>query len=475
MHHRRTRSTPCSTPCSTPRRSLRHALRGTPFVAALVLVAGACGDLPDAPVTPAGIAPRLGSQQEVEAVVPGEIIVGLREGVTLEAVAARHGLGRGVAQRGFASFTVARGSERALAARVAADPGVAFAEPNYLRQPDAIDSRLWAFVNPGGLNMSFYNDPDGRTGPIPSSYASLADADEDALEGIATGGAAVVIGSLDTGVDFTHPEFTGRLIAGRDWVSGDNDPSDTPDEGHGTHTTGTMAGSTVGVAGATGAASNVQVLVQRVCGPSGCPTTAIVNAIYAAADYPGMVAMNLSLGGRTESTAEKNAISYAVNTKGVLVIASAGNSGTNKVACPACDPNVISVASTNWKDELAGYSQYGSGLDISAPGGYCYSNTTEEGCIFSAIVNGYTAGRTYGGPLAGGSYAYMQGTSMAAPQVTGAAAAVASKTGLRGSALRSRLQSTADDKGVAGYDTKFGNGRLNVYRAVTGATAPAGQ
>jgi len=58
--------------------------------------------------------------------------------------------------------------------------------------------------------------------------------------------------------------------------------------------------------------------------------------------------------------------------------------------------------------------------------------------------------------------------------VTGAAAVVASKTGLRGAALRNRLQSTADDRGTAGYDTKFGNGRLNVYRAVTGATLGAG-
>ncbi len=75
--------------------------------------------------------------------------------------------------------------------------------------------------------------------------------------------------------------------------------------------------------------------------------------------------------------------------------------------------------------------------------------------------------------LAGG-YAYLQGTSMATPQVTGAAATVASKTGLRGAALRSRLQSTADDIGTAGYDTRFGNGRLNVYRAVTGTTLGSG-
>ena len=462
MHHRRTRST-------RTRSTLRRSLRGTPFVAALALVVAACGDIPDGPVAvPA--APSLAAQQAAEAIVPGEVLVGTRGGVSLETIAARHGLGRGVAQRGFATFTVARGSERAIAARLATDPAVAFAEPNYLRQVDATDSRLWAFYNPGGLNMSF---SDG-TGPIPASYGSLADADEDAIAGIGTGGAAVVVGSLDTGVDFSHPEFAGRLIAGKDWYSNDNDPSDTPDEGHGTHTTGTMAGTTVGVAGVTGAGPNVQVHVQRVCGPNGCPTSAIVNAIYAAADYPGMVAMNLSLGGRSESQAEINAIQYATN-KGVLVIASAGNSGSGKVACPACDPNAISVSATNWKDELAGYSQYGSGLDISAPGGYCYSNTTPEGCIFSAIVKGYTGGQVFGGPQAGAGYAYMQGTSMAAPQVSGAAAVVASKLGLRGSALRSRLLGTADDRGAVGYDTKFGNGRLNVYRAVMGTAAASGQ
>jgi serine protease len=69
----------------------------------------------------------------------------------------------------------------------------------------------------------------------------------------------------------------------------------------------------------------------------------------------------------------------------------------------------------------------------------------------------------------------MQGTSMAAPQVTGTAAVVASKLGLRGAALRSRIESTADDKGSAGYDTKFGNGRVNTYRAVTGTVLGAGQ
>jgi serine protease len=417
-----------------------------------------------------------------EPVVAGEVIVKLRDGASLDALARTHGVRKGA--QGYAhAFDVVlttRGNERAMAARLAADPRVEFAEPNYLRQADAIDSRLWAFYNPGGLNMRFDEPGETRDGTlIPSSYASVADADEDNIEGYAAGGADVTIGSIDTGVDFTHPEFTGRLIAGRDWFSGDNDPSDTPDEGHGTHTTGTAAGTTVGVAGVAGAASHVKIFVQRVCGPGGCPSTAVVNAINAAADYRDasgqpLVAVNFSIGGRSESTAEKNAIQKLTNA-GVLFVASAGNSGSGKVACPACDPNAISVAATNWQDGLAGYSQYGSGLDISAPGGYCYSNTTPEGCIFSSVVKGYQGGTVYSGPQAGGSYGFMQGTSMAAPQVTGTAAVVASKAGLRGSALRSRILSTADDKGTAGYDTKFGAGRVNTYRAVTSTTLPYAQ
>jgi len=427
--------------------------------ALLALAAAACSDAPSSPeATPI---PRSMPQASADAVVPGEILVQMKEGIDFSVLTPSNGalrLNRVGYGSSYGVLSVARGSEHAEAARIAADPRVEWAEPNYLRQPSAIDPKLWAFFNPGGLTAYFSDPADSRYGqPLPSTYASLLDADEDAIETIGAGGAPVVISSIDTGVDSDHPEFTGRLIIGKDWVTGDNNPED--EDGHGTHTSGTMAGSTVGVAGVTGAAANVRILVQRVCGPNGCPTSAIVNAIRAAADYPGMVAMNLSLGGSTISKAEKDAIAYATN-KGVLVIAAAGNSGTSKVACPACDANAISVASTNWRDALAYYSQYGSGLDMSAPGGELYSNTTEEMGIWSAYMNG--------------QYAYLQGTSMATPQVTGAAAVVASKTGLRGAALRTRLQSTADDIGAAGYDTKFGNGRVNVYRAITGTSLGAG-
>ena len=431
----------------------RTSLKAAVAAATLAFLA-ACAD--SAPLSPPLAGAPASASQAPEEVMDGEIIVRLADNTDATTVAQDNGLVVAQSMRA-ARFYVLRGdagSERARARLLLRDNRVLYAEPNYLRKPTAINPNLWAFRNPGGLNMK-YTTGRNKGQPLPASYASTLDADEDNIEGYAAGGSDVVIGSIDTGVDLTHPEFTGRLIAGKDWYKNDNNPTD--DDGHGTHTTGTMAGSTVGIAGVSGAASHVKVYVQKVCGKRGCPTSAIVNAIMAAADYPNMVAINLSLGGTSESQAEKDAIAYATS-KGVLVIAAAGNDGVGTVSCPACDPLAISVAATTWSDALAPYSNYGSGLDISAPGGSCYSNTTADGCIYSAAR--------------GGGYTWMQGTSMAAPQVTGTAAIVASVTGLRGQALRDRILNSVDPKGDVGH---FGQGRLNSYRAVTGSTLGGGQ
>lgn len=426
--------------------------------AVLALATAACADIAGTGATADQDTPNApAAARAPEQVMPGEVLVKLRPGADYNRVAGSHGLRRSRSgyRSAFEVMQVEVGNERAAAAALAADPNVEWAEPNYLRQPDVIDGRLWAFFNPGGLNMKFSS---GKSAGqfLPSSYASTGDADIDNIEAYAAGGAPVIIGSIDTGVDLNHVEFTGRLIAGRDWYNNDNDPTD--DDSHGSHTTGTMAGATVGVAGVSGAAANVRVYVQKVCGRRGCPVSAMASAIRAAADQ-GVVAMNVSIGGTSLSSAESDAIAYATS-KNSLVIASAGNSGAGSVSCPACDPNAISVAALTWADKRASYSQYGPGLDISAPGGECYSNTTPEGCI-------YSAGKS-------GTYTWMQGTSMAAPQVTGVAAVVASVTGLRGAALRTRILSTADDLGAAGTDNNFGAGRVNAYRAVTGNTLAAG-
>ena len=267
------------------------------FSLALVSLS-ACTDAPVSPgVEPALSLARAVGGNDVEQVVPGEVLVKFKS--TADAETKARGKGLGILRKGFANaFMVvgtSKGNEHALANSLKGDADVEWAEPNYLRQADAVDPRLWAFYNPGGLNMSYSNG----SGPIPSSYASTLDADEDNIQNYAATGANVVVGSIDTGVDLGHSEFTGRLIQGTDWINGGT-PQD--EDGHGTHTTGTIAGSSVGVAGVSGAASHVKVYVQRVCGPSGCPTSAIINAINEAAAYTDasgkrLVAVNMSLGG----------------------------------------------------------------------------------------------------------------------------------------------------------------------------------
>ena len=420
-------------------------------VAGVAAILAACSDSPITGGDDQTPLPR-SLQASAEAIVPGDVIVKTRAGEDLGAVIRDYGF-RGqvsfdirVTEASGARLSVVRtepGQERALAARLSKDSRVEYAEPNYLRQLHAIRPELWGFRNDGTRRVIFTRG--SGKGQVVNSLVPKVDADEDNIEAYAAGGSAVVIGSIDTGVDFQHSEFLpGQLIAGRDWIDGDFNPSDT--HGHGTHTTGTMAGRTVGVGGVSGAGANVKVYVQRVCDRRGCPTSAISSAIRAAADQPGMVAVNISIGGPSLAQSEKDAIAYALS-KNVLVIASAGNDGSNTVSCPACDPNAIAVGASTWSDTRSYYTNFGSGVDIWAPGGELYTNTSDEAGIFSSVPGGF---------------AYNQGTSMAAPQVTGTAGIVASKTTLRGGNLRTRLEGSTDNV-TAGR-------RLNSYRAVTNST-----
>jgi subtilisin family serine protease len=430
------------------------------FLGLAALGLAACQDTLISPTYDDDATPQLSVQQEAERIVPARVLVRLVDGADPEAVAGSHGA---AFERSFAGgrlviFRGAAGNERALAARLGGDDRVVYAEPDYLRQPTAIEPEMWSLYNPGGLSVRYTRGRNSGS-PVPS-LLSVAGADIDYLanniEGLGANGSSVAIASIDTGVEMTHSEFgAANVVPGWDFVDNDADPSDTND--HGTHTTGTMVGDKVGVAGVAGAASNVTVWVYRVCGSQGCPTSAIVDAIVDATDpAKGIVAMNLSLGGSSISQSEKDAIA-AATAAGALVIAAAGNGSTNTVSCPACDPNAISVAATDWLDQQAYYTSYGPGLDISAPGGELYSNTTEEAGIYSAVR--------------GGGYAYFQGTSMATPHVTGAAAVIASKTGATGERLRELLLCNADDRGDAGYDERFGHGRLNLARALASGAA----
>lgn len=145
----------------------------TAAAAALTLAVAACSD---APAGPEATPTPLPLAQQNDAVVPGEVLVKMKEGFELDALQGREGLSfsRSGYKSEFAVMGVERGQERAEAARLMADPRVEWAEPNYIRQTQAIDPRLWAFYNPGGLN-AYFNETDSRAGqPLGATYASLS-------------------------------------------------------------------------------------------------------------------------------------------------------------------------------------------------------------------------------------------------------------------------------------------------------------
>src|ERR1051325_3559402 len=164
---------------------------GTFAVAAFVLAA--CSDSPSTPRAAAPQGPAsFSAAQAAEQVMSGEVIVKLRGGADVDAVAKAHGLSVGYA--GYKnSFHVLRGNagnEHSNAAALRGDDRVEYAEPNYLRQPTTINPNLWAFYNPGGLNMK-YSSGQNKGKPLPASYASTLDADEDNVEGYAAGGSDI--------------------------------------------------------------------------------------------------------------------------------------------------------------------------------------------------------------------------------------------------------------------------------------------
>ncbi|HEX5872255.1 MAG TPA: hypothetical protein VFY65_17625, partial [Longimicrobium sp.] len=189
--------------------------------AAMVLALGlaACADQPSAPASERRPEPL--ALQRQEDVVPGEILVKMKDGISLGVLTgATPGLRlerRLVEPSRVAVLSVARGEERAEAARLAADPRVEYAEPNYIRRISQTPL-LWAYDNPGGLTAYFNTPPYAA---LPAAYSSLVDADIDIVPGIGAGGSPVVVGSLDTGVDTDHPEFTCKLLLGWDWVNND--------------------------------------------------------------------------------------------------------------------------------------------------------------------------------------------------------------------------------------------------------------
>jgi len=223
-----------------------------------------------------------------------------------------------------------------------------------------------------------------------------------------TQGSGVTVAVIDTGISPVPDLKDTKFVKGYDFVNDRIEALD--DAGHGTHVAGTIAQSTNNNYGVAGIAYQASLMPLKVLGASGGGTVAdIAEAIRFAADN-GADVINMSLGGPGESQLMAEAIAYA-HHKGLFLVAAAGNSNNNAAAYPARYPHVVGVAALDAAGIKAPYSNFGAGVDISAPGG------STAGQILQNTINPETGESVFVG---------YQGTSMAAPHVAGVAALIKS-------------------------------------------------
>jgi thermitase len=265
---------------------------------------------------------------------------------------------------------------------------------------------------------------------------------------VTNGNSSVLVCVVDTGIDYTHPDLVNNYVAlGYDWVNNDSNPLD--DNGHGTHVAGIIAArmnNAIGIAGI----AQVKIMAEKGLNATGWGDEVdLANAITDAVTKGAKIISN-SWGSSSDSELIHDAIQYAYS-QGVLIIAAAGNDGTDTPFYPAAYPEVISVAATDQFDSKADFSNWGNWIELAAPGVDVYSTMP----TYHVTLNDQGVAPNYD---------YLSGTSMACPQVAGVAALIWSEfPNASRDWVREQLRSTADNIGSSLY---FGFGRVNAQKAV---------
>jgi subtilisin family serine protease len=334
--------------------------------------------------------------------------------------------------------------------------GALFATATTPNDPRFVSGDLWGLHNTG-------------------QAGGTADADIDAPEAwdISTGSSAVVVAVIDTGTQIDHPDLKDNIwtnpgetpgdgidndgngfvddVNGWDFYSNDASVYDGPDDDHGTHCAGTIAGRGNNGTGVVGVSWNTKIMPLKFLGPGGGSTSDAIAAV----NYATMMktrGVNIpitsnSWGGGAASAALKSAIE-AGGSAGILFVAAAGNSGSNNDSKPAFPASydsvcIVSVAATDRKDGIASFSNFGlTSVDLGAPGV----------SIVSTV------------PVS--TYAPYNGTSMAAPHVSGVAAlAISIDPTLTVSQLKEALLASVDKIPSLAGKTVTG-GRLNARKTL---------
>ncbi len=278
-------------------------------------------------------------------------------------------------------------------------------------------------------------------------------------------GAGVKIAVLDTGIDYNHEDLRNNYQGGIGFVQ-NPDGSVNPDNydnsynSHGTHVSGIIAAEKNSI-GVVGVAPNAGIYAVKVLDGSNSGMTSWIIAGIEWAVNNNMTIATMSLScipnpdfpGDCDSIALHDAINNAYNA-GLLLVAAGGNTNGGNVTYPAAYDSVIAVSATDANDQIAAFSSIGPEIELAAPGVDIYSTIK-------------------------GGYAYMSGTSMAAPHVTGVAALIYSTNfqdvngdGLRNNKDVRELLHNAKDLGTAGKDNSFGYGLVDASMSVPGIPVP---
>ncbi len=294
-------------------------------------------------------------------------------------------------------------------------------------------------------------------------------------------GEDVIVAVLDTGIRRNHPDFAGQLVNGWDFFDDDSNPEDpgdglggAPSSFHGTHVAGTVAAASDNNRGVAGVAWNAQIMPVRVLGPGGGTSFDVLQGVRFAAGLendsgtlPARRAdvINMSLAGGGFSSFDQ-AIYNTVSESGVIIVAAAGNDASSQFAYPASYDGVISVSAVNINRARASYSNFGSRVDVAAPGGDGFTNDVNGDGIADLVLS--TAAEDSSGQIRD-TYGLLQGTSMASPHVAGVAAlmkAIYPALTHREFENLLALGLITDDLGSAGRDNTFGWGLINANKAV---------
>jgi subtilisin family serine protease len=324
---------------------------------------------------------------------------------------------------------------------IAGHPDVLFAEFKELHRN---------FLTPNDLGPNTTNT--GGTSPTNNQWALWRIQAQQAWD-LGTGDANTIVAVTDDAILTTHPDLQNKLVLPHDATTGGTNPNPcgSNNGNHGTHVSGTVGAQTNNGTGVASIGFDVSVMPIKIGNCNNQLTHGYEGMIYAADNNADVV--NMSWGGGGFSNYGQNVCNYVWNA-GTIPVAAAGNNGTNQQFYPAAYNNVIAVASTTPTDAKSNFSQYGTWIDISAPGSNIRSTYATQG------------------------YASISGTSMASPHVAGLLGLLrATAPNATNTDLINCLYNGADDISAQNpsFPGQLGAGRINAYVSMQCAVQFAAQ